>query len=315
MTGIRIRPATAADAPGAAALLRASITDLCSADHGGDPAKIAAWTANKTPENVESWITTSLCFVAEGQGALAGFGAASPEGVVLLNYVAPACRHQGVSRALLRRLEAELAARGLTPAKLISTETALAFYLAEGWQADGPAQMGRAVQGYPMAKTLPTIRRLSPEDVGIWRAIRLEALATAPQAFSSRHADWVDRPLADFAARLDTAAIFAAWAGGTLAGCAALTPDTEDRHRAWVESVFVRPASRGKGVADSLMAAIVNEARDQGLTDLLLDVGAANGPARKTYQRAGFDRLGDRPPGSNDACEITMRLKIGQPSF
>ena len=48
MTQPYIRPARPDEAGDIAALVRASINELCTADHGGDRAKIDRWLSNKT---------------------------------------------------------------------------------------------------------------------------------------------------------------------------------------------------------------------------------------------------------------------------
>lgn len=301
MTGFALRRARPADAEAAAALLRASIADLCAADHGGDPDAIARWCADKTAANVTAWIVAApdLFWVAETADGLAGVGAATPDGAVRLLHVAPKARFGGVSTAILRRLEAGLAAQGLAEARLKTTRTARAFYAARGWQEAGDTAMRKA---------LAAVRRLAPYEADLWRTIRLNALASEPAAFAERHDDWAGRPLSDFAERLTGSAVFLAEFAGAAVGCAELTPDEGGAPgRGWVESVFVSRLSRGRGVADALLAAVEGEARRQGLTELCLDVGTANAAARGAYGRAGYAEMPDRPPGSDAACEITLR--------
>lgn len=52
--------------------------------------------------------------------------------------------------------------------------------------------------------------QLTPDRAAEWRAIRLEALRIAPEAFGSSIDDWDGRPLADFAARLAGCEVWAA---------------------------------------------------------------------------------------------------------
>ncbi|MCU0910967.1 MAG: GNAT family N-acetyltransferase [Rhodobacteraceae bacterium] len=305
MTSVSLRRARPADADAAAALLRASIAGLCTEDHGGDPDAIARWCANKTAANVAAWIAAApdLFWVADDGSGLAGVAAAAPEGKVQLLYVAPQARFRGISTALLRRVEAGLAALGLPEARLETTRTARTFYAARGWVATGADTM---------RKDLPAVRRLAPYEADLWRTIRLNALASEPAAFAERHDDWADRPLSDFAARLTGSAVFLAEFAGAAVGCAELTPDDDGTPgRAWVESVFVSRLSRGRGVADALLAAIEAEARRQGVTELCLDVSARNAAARGAYARAGYAEMAERPSGSQSACEITMHRALG----
>lgn len=153
---VRIRPADAADIPEMSRVLIASITELCGADHGNDPDALAAWTRNKSEVGVAAMLANPklVLLVAERAGAVVAVGAATADGEVALNYVAPAARFTGVSRAMLARLEAELLALGFAQGRLEATATALRFYREAGWQAAGSQATGRKVNGYPMRKQL-----------------------------------------------------------------------------------------------------------------------------------------------------------------
>jgi hypothetical protein len=85
---MRTRIANAHDAVAAAKVLRRSIAQLCIADHQNDERFLAGWLANKTPENVASWIANSHVFVAEDGGYIVGVAALTSAGDVTLNYVA-----------------------------------------------------------------------------------------------------------------------------------------------------------------------------------------------------------------------------------
>ena len=66
----------------------------------------------------------------------------------------PDARFRGVSRALLGALEARAMERGSMRSTLNSTETARAFYLANGCIIDGPPDRKHGAGGYPMSKLL-----------------------------------------------------------------------------------------------------------------------------------------------------------------
>jgi GNAT superfamily N-acetyltransferase len=152
-----IRDATPADAHAACEVLRASISELCTADHGNDRTALARWLDNKTPEIVAAWVTelgNSLLVAVEGDAILA-VGSVRDSGEITLNYVAPGSRFRGVSSALLGVLEARAATRGNARCTLSSTETAHRFYLSRGYSDDGPATGRFGMQsGYPMSKLL-----------------------------------------------------------------------------------------------------------------------------------------------------------------
>jgi hypothetical protein len=79
-----IRVAVASDAAHACDVVRRSITELCTEDHQGDGATIAAWLANKTEANFTRWIDSDrhVAPVAEQSGRVVGFGLLSRTGFV-----------------------------------------------------------------------------------------------------------------------------------------------------------------------------------------------------------------------------------------
>ena len=162
MTGsdhITVRLATPEDAEAACKVLIASITRLCTADHKNDPATINAWTANKTPANIHHWIEDdrTRIVVAERDEQIAGVAGYSMAGEVTLNYVSPDFRFQGISGAMLDRIEQDLREAGITAARLASTVTATRFYLARGWRLDGPIEYVHGMPDQPMAKDLTAV--------------------------------------------------------------------------------------------------------------------------------------------------------------
>ncbi|UOM34826.1 GNAT family N-acetyltransferase [Acuticoccus sp. I52.16.1] len=161
-----IEEARRGDAPAIAAVLVASIRELCGEDHHHDPARIAAWTGNKTRETVLRWILDpEFCVlvsraggdVAREGGETAGVGMVRGD-EILLNYVAPAHRFAGHGKALLAAMEARIHAAGYTAARLTSTRTAHRFYEGHGWHETGPPKVEDGLAGQPMAK------RLAPPD-------------------------------------------------------------------------------------------------------------------------------------------------------
>jgi GNAT superfamily N-acetyltransferase len=154
---LNIRDAAKADAAAACEVLRASITELCVADHRNDPEIVGRWLANKTPENLTSWIAdpeASLLLAVKGDEILA-VGAVRNDGEITMNYVSPAARFRGVSTALLEALERRAKERGNTNCNLLSTETAHRFYLDRGYVGVGAPQgkFGTA-SSYPMSKKI-----------------------------------------------------------------------------------------------------------------------------------------------------------------
>ncbi|RUP14230.1 MAG: GNAT family N-acetyltransferase [Methylobacterium sp.] len=148
------RLATPRDAEAGSSVLRRSISELCHADHAGDPAIIAAWTANKTPDSWLAWLAQpgASLFVIERATEIIGVGMVDGGGTILLNYVAPEARYQGVSTTLLKAMEDASARRGLATCRLESTKTAQRFYIARGYEPlEGAIS---AIMAKPLAETL-----------------------------------------------------------------------------------------------------------------------------------------------------------------
>ena len=154
---MQIRDATSDDAEAACEVLRRSISELCAADHGNDPAILSAWLGNKRPEIVAAWARQpgNSLLVAVERGAILAVGSVTDAGEITLNYVAPGARFRGVSRAMLAALEARAAGRGNARCTLTSTETAHRFYRSAGYIDDGaPTGNFGTTSGYPMYRIL-----------------------------------------------------------------------------------------------------------------------------------------------------------------
>jgi len=130
-----IRAARLEDAEPAIDLVRRSIVDLCREDHYGDSLTLEGWLANKSVKNMRAWIETpgSNVFIAERDGAMAGVGAFTGAGDVILLYVEPALRFSGISAALLTRIEERAREIGLPRLRLTSSLTARRFFLARDY--------------------------------------------------------------------------------------------------------------------------------------------------------------------------------------
>lgn len=117
---------------------------------------MAEWLLNKTPDIVASWIGLAdfSMLVAVEYGTILAVGGITKAGHIALNYVSPDARFRGVSRVFLAALEARAIERGNMRCTLKSTETALRFYLANGYVIDGAPDHKYGTGGYPMSKLL-----------------------------------------------------------------------------------------------------------------------------------------------------------------
>lgn len=151
-----IRLARPDEAAAIATLVRGSISELCLDDHDGDNAKIDQWLANKTEDDITAWIADDRLsiYVIGCSTGLAAAGCHRDDGVILMNYVSPFYRFQGLSAHMIGFLEDSIAARGLATARLVSTRTAIPFYQDRGWHAYGDPIPCQGITGQPMMKDL-----------------------------------------------------------------------------------------------------------------------------------------------------------------
>ena len=154
------------------------------------------------------------------------------------------------------------------------------------------------------------IRELTAEDWPIWRELRLAALAEAPSAFGSRLADWQDAPEDRWRARLNIPGShnLLAELDGRPVGMASGIPAEDDPDAMELISMWVSPTARGRQVGDRLVTAIVDWARDQGASRVLLAVAADNPAATVLYHRNGFQDSDEppRPMPDGARCERVM---------
>lgn len=90
--------------------------------------------------------------------------------------------------------------------------------------------------------------------------------------------------------------------GGALLGSGqlALAMRANGRHRAEVQKLMVRRASRGRGIGAALMGALEAEARSAGRTLLHLDTSVGRSGAVEFYLRLGYVQCGSIPDWARD---------------
>ena len=153
---IRLRAAEVGDAAGAAEVVRRSIQELCTDDHGDDPERLGPWLENKTPDQFVAWIEDPhmCCVVAAGEnGAICGFGMLGDNGDLHLLYLTPEATGGGTGRELLTVLEEQARVWKLAGIQLQSTRAAVDFYRRHGFEdGGGPKQPLDQLRCHPMHK-------------------------------------------------------------------------------------------------------------------------------------------------------------------
>jgi len=135
---MKVRLAKEDDARDAVALLKQSIIELCVEDHKNDENTISDWVRNKTVETWVSWVRNpaAMVYVCVSERDIVGVCMMNNGGEILLNYVHPEMRFQGVSKNMLNAMEADAFRLGLRSCTLESTRTAKSFYEAHGYSSE-----------------------------------------------------------------------------------------------------------------------------------------------------------------------------------
>lgn len=143
------------------------------------------------------------------------------------------------------------------------------------------------------------VRRAIPGDEPVLRALRLEALTDAPEAFGSTYAREEARTTADWQRWLAPGVTLILEEAGIPRGLVAGMADSADPAIVHLMAMWVHPRLRGTGAADALVAALLVWARERGAQRMQLMVIAANGRAQAILCPAGLQP--DRTPGSQGA--------------
>lgn len=137
------------------------------------------------------------------------------------------------------------------------------------------------------------IRLLTPADASLYRAIRLEALAAHPEAFSSTFAREQEKPLAWFEERLKMSDVFGAFIDGEIVGVAGFRRQDgpQTMHKADLWGMYVRQSAGRAGVGRRLVDAVIGHAAKH-IEKLQLTVASKNEAALRLYKAAGFVEYG-----------------------
>ncbi|HEX9209327.1 MAG TPA: GNAT family N-acetyltransferase [Bradyrhizobium sp.] len=147
------------------------------------------------------------------------------------------------------------------------------------------------------------IRRLTVDDLDLFREIRAEALQKYPQSFYSPEEDEGGDAMLTAYRHWLSGTILGAFGSGSLIGVAGfyVSPDKRSQHRGHIFTVYVEENARGKGVGDRLIKELLAHAEAR-VEQVHLAVMLTATAAIKTYKRNGFEiyatdpravRLGD----------------------
>ncbi|MEU5207675.1 helix-turn-helix domain-containing GNAT family N-acetyltransferase [Streptomyces sp. NPDC020742] len=140
-----------------------------------------------------------------------------------------------------------------------------------------------------------TLRTTRPGDLG-WMVERNATLYAAEYSFDLRYEALVARIVAEYAESFDPRwdHTWIAELGGERVGAVMCVRDGRPGV-ARLRLLLVEPGARGHGVGRHLVDACVEFARDAGYRELVLWTNSVLDAARRIYQQAGFELVGESP--------------------
>ena len=156
-----------------------------------------------------------------------------------------------------------------------------------------------------------SVRRATLGDEPTLRALRLQALSDAPDAFSSTYERELARTTLDWQRWLSPGVTFIVDGSEEPVGLVAGVHDQNDTSIVYLMAMWVHPTLRGSGAADALIASVCLWAAEEGAMVIRLHVAEGNDRARHCYERNAFYPTGQRITGARDGLgEIEMQRLV-----
>jgi len=160
------------------------------------------------------------------------------------------------------------------------------------------------------------VRQLTAADLAAYRALHRFGIAESPQGFVDVAETDAARPDEVVKAMLARGEGWGVFDGERLLGKLTLDalPYPSLARTFWIHAVYVHPEARGAGASTKLLQAAIDHARAKGARRVALWVNGVNPPARKLYERLGFQETGRIPGGIQVAGEfvddVLMTLEL-----
>jgi ribosomal protein S18 acetylase RimI-like enzyme len=155
------------------------------------------------------------------------------------------------------------------------------------------------------------VRLAIPGDEPILRALRLEALSDAPDAFGSTYERELARTNADWRRWLSPGATFLLTDDDGPKGIVAGAHDAADPGIVQLMAMWVHTSLRGHGAADALVLSVLAWSSAEGARATRLAVIESNTRARRCYERNGFRDTGKREVRERDGVvEMEMEHRV-----
>jgi GNAT superfamily N-acetyltransferase len=150
-------------------------------------------------------------------------------------------------------------------------------------------------------------RRLTADDWGLLRDVRLAALADAPYAYGSTLAVEADFGEDEWRRRLSGDGLWVVALRGSVP-VGIVGGYLPERDTPMLVAMWVRPGNRGLGIGVGLVTAVVDWATENRWSQVVLRVAEGNASARKLFIGAGFAPTGVRQPLASDPGVATELL-------
>jgi GNAT superfamily N-acetyltransferase len=164
-----------------------------------------------------------------------------------------------------------------------------------------------------MLEAIMRFDQLTPYEGSRLKAIRLRALADAPDAFGTTLEEASANPAEAWTRQVVTLPTFVAVEDGRDVAMVRCTRDQHDADSGWLLSMWVEPEFRRAHVGAVLVDVVVAWARANGITRLVLDVADLNAPAIALYESKGFvpnGKSGSMPPPRQHIREHQRELRL-----
>jgi len=142
------------------------------------------------------------------------------------------------------------------------------------------------------------VRRLGIADADRFKAMRVDAATESPASVKPTPEEELEKSIDDFEKKLEWDSynfILGAFDGDQLVGIAGLRRDRGKKihHTAILWGIYVTPHYRARGMAKSLVRAILDIAAGIAeITQIKFSVHTRNAPARRLYASSGFETYG-----------------------
>ena len=160
-----------------------------------------------------------------------------------------------------------------------------------------------------------TLERITIEDWGRLKSLRVQSAQDAPEAFGSSLASMERRPDDFWSRQVEQMACFAVrdLDRGRDVGLVRGARDPDSDACTWLLGMWVDPIARGQRIGDQLACAVIEWTRALNVPIVRLEVIADNRPAIRLYERLGFTPTGHTrslPPPRDHLTEVEYQYLL-----